>query len=183
MKYSIFFFEGDLSSENLRKELTIEAIRTYCYNHHIDFDPETATMKKGEKGKPYVEGLPVHFNVSHSENLWLCMVGESPCGIDIQVARDCDYEKIAEKHFDVVEQAYVKLMGLTGFFQIWTRREAYGKYTGEGFYGKMPAFMDFEGRLLEKAGGAFIRDIYIADDIFCVYCTGGEDDEIEFFGR
>ncbi len=183
MKYSVYFCEGDLSKEEFRRALTLEALSAYCLSHDIDFNPEKAVMLKGEKGKPYIEGLPVHFNVSHSENLWLCIVGEAPCGIDIQVAKECDYEKIARKHFDEVEQAYVKLAGSAGFFRLWTRREAYGKYTGEGFYGRMPAFIDFEGKMLAKAGKAYIRDIFIAEDIFCVWCTGGSDDEIEFFGR
>ena len=46
----------------------------------------------------------------------------------------------------------------------------------------MPLFVNSEGNLAEHTGGAYLKEIYIADDIFCVYCTGGKDDEIEFFG-
>jgi len=182
MKYGIYFFEGDLKNEELRRALTLEAVSSYCCGNGIDFDGDSAVILKGEKGKPYIEGTPVHFNVSHTGNMWMCIVGPAPCGIDIQLEKDCEYERIAARHFSADEQEYVRLWGLGGFYSIWTRREAYGKYTGEGFYGKMPPFVDSGCNLLECTGGAYLREIYIADDIFCVFCTGGKDDEIEFFG-
>ena len=182
MKYSIFFYEGELAGEDLRRSLTLSAVSAYCAEHNIEFDETEAVISKGEKGKPYIAGLPVHFNVSHTGSMWMCMAGPEPCGVDIQLLKECDYEKIAGRHFSPQEQDYVRLWGIDGFFRIWTRREAYGKYTGEGFYGKMPPFVDSEGNLVEHTGGAYLKEIYIADDIFCVYCTGGKDDEIEFFG-
>ena len=182
MKYNIYFFEGNLQDEEVSKALTLEALATYCQNCGIDFDPDKAIFSKNEKGKPYIENLPVHYNVSHSANMWMAMVGPAPCGIDLQVLKECDYEKIAARHFTPEEQNYVRLWGIDGFFRIWTRREAYGKYTGQGFFGEMPAFVTEEGEITAKAGDAYLKEIEIADDIFCVYCTGGHEDEVEFFG-
>ena len=181
MKFGIFFYEGQLNNEDFRKNLTLEAVSAWCQSQGIMFDPETAVIAKGEKGKPYIKGLPAHYNVSHTGNMWMCIVGPEECGLDIQLAKDCDFEKIAARHFTDEEQDYVRLWGLDGFFRIWTRREAYGKFTGRGFYGEMPPFVDAGGNLQACTGGAYLREIEIADDIFCVYCTGGKDDEIEFF--
>ncbi|MBQ4650605.1 MAG: 4'-phosphopantetheinyl transferase superfamily protein [Firmicutes bacterium] len=182
MKYCIYVYEGNLKSEDLRRALVMEAVSAYCQGRNIDFDAETAVILKGEKGKPYIDGLPVHFNVSHTGTMWMCITGPQECGLDLQQEKECDYEKIAARHFSPDEQAYVREHGLAGFFRIWTRREAYGKYTGQGFYGDMPSFAAPDGSLPEYTGGAYLREIPIADDIFCVYCTGGKDDEIEFFG-
>ena len=135
-----------------------------------------------EKGKPDLEGYPVHFNVSHSGLLWLCIVGHAPCGIDIQQEEDCSFEKIAERHFNEAEQEYVKREGIGGFFRLWTMREAYGKYTGQGFYGSMPSFIGPDGQPAWEVGGAFIHEIEIGSGIYCVCCTGGKDDRIEFIG-
>ena len=182
MTYSVYFYEGDIKNEDLRRALVLEAVSAYCQSRDIGFDAENAVILKGEKGKPYIDGLPVHFNVSHTGTMWMCIAGPEECGLDIQQEKDCEFEKIARRHFSKKEQEYVALHGLKGFFRIWTRREAYGKYTGQGFYGEMPPFTDDECNLQEYTGGAYLREIPIADDIFCVYCTGGKDDEIEFFG-
>lgn len=182
MKYNVYFYEGDLKNEDLRRALTLEAVSSYCLSRGIDFDAENAVISKSEKGKPFIAGLPVYYNVSHTGSMWMCIAGPAECGIDIQLAKECDYEKIAARHFSSQEQDYVRLWGIDGFFRIWTRREAYGKFTGEGFYGSMPDFVDKDGNLADYTGGAYLREINIADDIFCVYCTGGKDDEIEFFG-
>ena len=182
MKYSMYVYEGELKNVQLRRTLMLEAVSTYCQQNDIGFDAEKAVVLTEEKGKPYIEGVPVHFSISHTENMWMCMVGPAPCGIDLQLTKECDYEKIAERYFNSEEKDYVRLWGLDGFFRIWTRREAYGKYTGEGFYGRMPLFVNSDGELKEYTGDAYLKEIYIADDIFCVYCTGGKSDEIEFFG-
>ena len=61
-------------------------------------------------------------------------------------------------------------------------REAYGKYTGQGFYGEMPSFIDDDGQPVRETKGAFIREIEIGPGIYCACCTGGKDDEIQFIG-
>ena len=71
---------------------------------------------------------------------------------------------------------------MSGFFRLWVRREAFGKFTGEGFYGQKPAFVDADGRLIDWVEEGFLKDLTIANDIICTYCTGREEDDIEFFG-
>ena len=83
------------------------------------------------------------------------------------------------RYFTQDEQNYIREYGISGFFRLWVRREAFGKYTGDGFYGEKPAFVDAEGRLIDSVWDGFLKDLPIADDIICTYCTGGEDDDIE----
>lgn len=181
MKYSIYYFEGQ-AGEEFKNELLLEALEAYCAAKNIDFDREKVSLSKHPNGKPYIEGSPLHFNVSHSGQLWICIIGQAECGIDLQIMRSCSYEKISERYFNRLEQAYVRIHGIHGFFELWTAREAYGKFTGEGFFGKKPSLVDGNLMLSQQAGEAYLRKIEIADDIFCIYCTGGKDDEIEFFG-
>ena len=192
MKYRIFVC--DLTGERcdpkeLSRGLCAEAVNAYCNMEGIPMpasDGETGfkpeDFLESEKGKPYLEGNPVYFNVSHSGLLWLCMVVEAPCGIDIQQEKDCGYEKISARHFNETEQQYIGKEGLPGFFRLWTMREAYGKYTGQGFYGEMPSFIDRDGKPVKEAEGAFIREIEIGPGIYCACCTGGKNDEIQFIG-
>ena len=59
--------------------------------------------------------------------------------------------------------------GIEGFFDIWVRREAYGKYTGEGFFGNMPKFVSPDKSLIEYVENnqeqTCLRYIYIGEKI------------------
>ena len=85
MTFNVYIYEGTTSSEELSHELAKDAVRNYCTQKGIVFDDRMNRWNETEKGKPYFEALPVHFNVSHSGMLWVCMVGDAPCGIDIQI--------------------------------------------------------------------------------------------------
>ena len=96
---------------------------------------------RSEKGKPYLkwhlESQPfVGISVTHSEDIWMCMVSEGNCGIDFQYARSLDEQKVAERFFTEEEKKY--MAGGGSFYDVWVRREALGKYTGEGFFGTYP---------------------------------------------
>lgn len=90
--------------------------------------------------------------------------------------------------FSEREKAYVQKNGTEGFFEIWTRREAFGKYTGEGFFGTMPEFVSPDG-LIEKQ--VLIKDnefvllkeipgSHIAEGIKCAVCLPeGYEGQIE----
>lgn len=95
MKYSIYIYEGDLSSSDLRENLMTDAVIAYCGTHDIGY--ADVTVERAEKGKPYIYGTeePVYCNVSHSDNLWIAIVGPGECGIDLQRVTDCKYEQIA----------------------------------------------------------------------------------------
>jgi len=84
-----------------------------------------------KEGKPYFENLDVEFSVSNTGPMWMCLLDRKPCGIDIQEVKSCKHESIAERHFSKEEFEYVKLWGEEGFFDIWTAKEAFGKYTGK----------------------------------------------------
>lgn len=87
-------------------------------------------------GKPYVEGNPVYFNLSHSGEYVILLIADQPCGIDIQKAVG-DKEKLASrvmypeefKRFQEMDSSVDRAALLT---QCWCAKEAYLKYTGEG---------------------------------------------------
>lgn len=146
-----------------------------------------------EKGKPYFGNLPLEFSVTNSRDMWLCAISGKPCGIDIETSRHCDYEKIADRFFKPKEAEYVKTFGETTFFKLWVRREAYGKMTGEGFWGEIPELVN-ENELIdtfmiqnpsphaehmeykkEHKKEYKVVEIEIGDGIECAVCT--MDDE------
>ncbi|QIB69177.1 4'-phosphopantetheinyl transferase superfamily protein [Aminipila butyrica] len=92
-------------------------------------------IRRTPHGKPYIEDFPLYFSISHSGELWVCLVAEVEVGVDIQVPKPLPYEKLAKRFFTETEAAYIRQGGLEAFFQVWTRKEAYVKYTGLGFSG------------------------------------------------
>lgn len=189
MTFNVYIYEGTTSGEELSHELAKDAVINYCSQKGIDFDDKVNRWSEAEKGKPYFADLPVHFNVSHSGMLWVCMVGDAPCGIDIQVGQEMNvrkYDNIIRRYYTPNEQDFCEKYGTEGFFRIWAHREALGKYTGEGFYGKMPDFVEDDGRLnievtIPVTGEkVYVKDEPIGPDIYLAYCTAGEDDEIRF---
>lgn len=94
-------------------------------------------MYYGGNGKPYLEDYPFYFNLSHSGNYVVCAVSPREVGVDIQEYRQVDMERLSGRFFSEEEQSVLKSC-TNGkeqcklFYRLWTRKEAYGKLTGEG---------------------------------------------------
>lgn len=186
--FNLYFFEGEDLQGEKGEDLVREAARVYLSGRGAQVpDEQKMEICRTEKGKPYFPHLDVEFNVSHSSAMWVCLMGDTPCGIDLQEVTACEFKKIAAKYFTRQEQSYVFKHGIEGFFTIWTRREAFGKYTGNGFFGgDMPSFVGEDGELTrifrrgEKT--VYMREIPIASYIKCAYCNEEKNDEIQVFG-
>ncbi len=73
-------------------------------------------------GKPYFENLPLYFSNSHSGTRVAIAVSDRPVGVDIERKRDVR-KGLSERFFTEKEQK-------CDFFEIWTKKEAYGKCKG-----------------------------------------------------
>ena len=170
----IYIAEGkNLKGENAYP-LIVDIAKGYAAEEGIIFDCDKEDLfeiKRTEKDKPYFVNLPIEFSVSHSEDMWMCIMSDAPCGIDIQVEKDTDVLKIAERFYRPNEVEYVRLFGSKGFFQIWTRREAYGKMTGQGFWGSIPELVNSDMTLLESIDNFFVSDIEVGDGISAAFCA------------
>lgn len=104
-------------------------------------EPIPVRYTYGAKGKPYLqteEKLPnVFFNLSHSEDYVICAVSGREVGADIQKMRTERTKRLADRFFSEKEGQLLQHSGgseqrLELFYRLWTRKEAYGKLTGEG---------------------------------------------------
>ncbi len=81
---------------------------------------------KTEKGKPYFKGREdVHFSISHSGGYAAVVIGDIPCGVDIEGGREIS-ERVSERYLEGKKGRDALLK--------WTERESLGKLTGEGFF-------------------------------------------------
>lgn len=94
-------------------------------------------------GKPHLVGDRAHFSISHSGDFVVCAVNDLPVGIDIEVGRTvsmstiervCNQEELSYV-FDGKPKEVADEDACYRFLHIWTLKEAYLKYTGEGISG------------------------------------------------
>lgn len=93
----------------------------------------------GGNGKPYLEGNPFFFSISHSGDYVLCAVSDREIGADIQktdCTGKCRERQLADRFFSPAEVErlgqYSDAETASYFYTLWTRKEAYGKLTGAG---------------------------------------------------
>jgi 4'-phosphopantetheinyl transferase len=112
----------------------------------LEQPPAALHFETGARGKPYLPGSDLQFNLSHSGEMALLAVTlHREVGVDIEwTARSVDFEGIAPRFFAAGEvQAFTALPDRErrrAFFTIWTRKEAYIKACGQGLYLPLHSF-------------------------------------------
>ena len=86
---------------------------------------------RDDMGKPYLEGSPVCFNVSHSGDYLALAVSEKPIGVDIQEERNIKggmYQKVVQPQ----EAGLIGEDRQNDFLRLWTLKESFVKAEGKG---------------------------------------------------
>ncbi len=112
--------------------------------------PASIRFSAGCHGKPKLgpafDGSGIHFNVSHSTGWALYAIARNrSVGVDIESMNPARADPaIAARFFATGEQADLRTLSgadwVTGFFNCWTRKEAYIKATGKGLSYPLDAF-------------------------------------------
>ncbi|MBO4624244.1 MAG: 4'-phosphopantetheinyl transferase superfamily protein [Bacteroidales bacterium] len=89
----------------------------------------------GPHGKPFLKDYPhIHFNLSHCPGASLCVLEASPVGCDIEgvppvLDEDLCRWVCSDQEFAQIRQSARPTVAFT---RLWTRKEAFLKFTGEG---------------------------------------------------
>lgn len=131
-----FYFE-----EHRQRFIAARGILRALLGRYLGLKPETIRFAYNEYGKPSLavpEAASLCFNVSHSGDMALYAVTHArQIGVDIEQLRPVsDIRQIVERFFSPYEQAeWLRLpveQQIAGFFNCWTRKEAYIKARGQG---------------------------------------------------
>lgn len=111
-------------------------------SRYLDTAPQEIEFEYGVHGKPaLVESFSreeLHFNLSHSDGVGvLAVTREAPVGVDVEKVRELDeFDELVNRFFSPREAAkFFRLANsqkAAAFFNLWTRKEAWLKATGEG---------------------------------------------------
>ncbi len=113
---------------------------------YLGADAASLVFETGPHGKPALAGGALKFNVAHSGGLALCAVSPAlELGVDIERRRPLDdLEQVARRYFSARENEMLWRLPADlrqrGFFNAWTRKEAYIKGRGLGLSMKLDQF-------------------------------------------
>ena len=107
---------------------------------YLDVLPSNIQFAYGKNGKPYLSsnGQSLEFNLAHSEHIALIAVATGgEIGVDVERVRFLnDFDELVARFFSQRETQEFRQLGNeeqpNAFFNLWTRKEAWLKATGEG---------------------------------------------------
>ena len=113
----------------------------------LGVDPHSVGFSTGPYGKPRLTEGNLRFNVSHSGGLALVAVARNrELGVDIEELRPMDdAEDLADRFFSAQESRKLRTAvdsaaRIRGFFECWSRKEAFIKALGEGLSHPLDSF-------------------------------------------
>lgn len=123
-------YENKNMEHMIGEKLLAEGVKKE-YGLNLRFEPRA----KGEHGKPFFTLEPkIHYNISHSGKYVVCLLAGQEVGIDIQIHKKVNYERMLERMVPgkMIREILDSDEPEKAFFVQWVLREAYIKWTGEG---------------------------------------------------
>lgn len=125
-----------------RRFVVTRASLRVLLGRHSDVAARAIRFAYAPHGKPSLAPrstpAPVHFNVSHSQELALiALAPDVPLGVDVEAVRPMrDLADIASRYFTAAEAETIASVPPAerelAFFLCWTRKEAFSKVLGDG---------------------------------------------------
>ena len=142
------------------------------YARSVGLCMQDYTVARTELGKPYFPGAPgICASVTHCKGVWICALSTTAVGVDAERHRAVDYLAIARRFFHPTEYEAVAHCHRL-FFNIWTAKEAYLKYTGQGLSGGLGSFsVVSDGTIADTTSGAQLRHLPCDSDLFVCLCA------------
>lgn len=109
-------------------------------SRYVGIKAENLRFIYGINGKPALRDWTVYFNVSHSHDIVVIVLAREPkLGVDVEYIRSIpDLENVARQFLSPTECNELFALDpdkrYNGFFNCWTRKEAYVKAIGDGLY-------------------------------------------------
>lgn len=152
--------------------LTARGMLRILLGRYLKADPRSFRFAAGEFGKPMlaesagISAGAMEFNVAHSGTRVLLGFAHRPVGVDVELAEsDREFLSIARRYFSPREQQELRALPpeLTarGFYNAWSRKEAFLKATGIGLSQNLDTFdVSLDPRL--PAALLEVRDLALA---------------------
>lgn len=102
----------------------------YALKETFDLSYDEIEIVRTKNGKPCLKGnQDIHFNISHSDELVVCIVSDKPVGIDVQKIKPVPLSVINRV---CSEEELKSNLSSSEFIKLWTMKEAVLKRNGTG---------------------------------------------------
>ncbi|MDN3695568.1 4'-phosphopantetheinyl transferase superfamily protein [Chryseobacterium tructae] len=130
------------------------------------YDIDDIYIERSPDNKPYLKNQPLHFNISHSKELVVCVIEEFPIGIDVEFINDkinyLDFQfQMTEHEFDRIDRSEDQIRD---FFSYWTQKESVMKAHGGGMMIPLDSFEIVNDECEIGSKKFFIKDIFIDEN-------------------
>jgi len=143
----------------------------------IDLLGENAQILRSAAGKPSIswekDSEPPFVSVSHTGDIFACVFDRDNVGVDVQIEKKMDFVRVSRRYYTAEEQKYVG-SDPGRFFEVWTRKEAFAKYTGLGL-AQVTSHEDVLNR-----NDVIFRDVTIYDGYHMSICTAAGAEEKDY---
>jgi 4'-phosphopantetheinyl transferase len=126
-----------LSRISAPKEIILSLGTEFARKYHLPIPHQVVTRPRQ---KPHFDCDGIYYSISHSGDYWACGLSDTPLGIDLQRHQPCRQARIAGRFFHPAEVDWLASRPDDAFFQIWTAKESYVKFTGEGITDQFSCF-------------------------------------------
>ena len=148
------------------QELTDALVLQLLVEHGLLEENQKRTIIRLPGGKPVLSGGSLHFSVSHTGSVFACAAWDQNLGLDIQKKDGRDRSRLAGRYFTRAECRFLEENGPDSFYRLWTRKEAYAKYTGQGL-----AAVISGSPVLDRQDVEFL-DLVLDEDLYGCICIG-----------
>lgn len=100
-------------------------------------------IQRSPHGKPFLPDEKIKFSYCHTKGLCAAVISDEECGIDAEsIKRSASFAEISSRFFTADENEFLSHNNYSGeiFYEIWTKKEAYLKFTGKGLSGGLNSF-------------------------------------------
>jgi 4'-phosphopantetheinyl transferase len=148
----------------------------------ISTPPSLIQFKLSPQKKLFIkEGI--EFNVAHSGNMVLLAIGRHPVGIDVEfINRNFDYETLIPTVCNDLERSFIN-SGLDKqicFYNLWTRKEAILKATGEGLLDSLPELNCLSATIYRNQTTYYLSSLMVENE-YMMSLAHSSPDEIFFW--
>ncbi|WP_036722796.1 4'-phosphopantetheinyl transferase family protein [Paenibacillus forsythiae] len=150
--------------DRIRSVIAEALVRTLFLRDH-QVDNESLRFTVNSYGKPSLAAYPdYHYNLSHSGDYVLCAVDSRPSGIDVEEIKPIDLT-IADRFFSGAENRQIREIPkdrrIGYFYQLWTAKESYIKFRGNGLSMPLNSFsirIDDDHIELSEQDGCLVQE-------------------------
>lgn len=123
--------------------------------------------------RPFLENVPLDFNISHSGNVVVCAVSTSGrIGVDVEILQAVELSYLAPQMQETEWQEIQAAPDIyRSFFYHWTRKEALLKANGKGLHLPMNAIAVHNNSAVIEEEKWYLSELNLGNEVVCHLAT------------